>query len=41
MGQNPKVSIGLAVFNGEAYLDQAVQSGLCQSFKDVELIISD
>ena len=37
----PLVSIGLAVFNGEKYLAQAVDSILAQTFKDFELIISD
>jgi len=38
---NPKVSIGLPVYNGEAYLAQAIESVLNQSFADLELIISD
>jgi len=37
----PYVSIGLPVFNGENYLDGAIQSILSQSFTDFELIISD
>ena len=37
----PKVSIGLAVYNGEKYLDEAIRSILAQTFKDFELIISD
>jgi glycosyltransferase involved in cell wall biosynthesis len=37
----PKVSIGLAVYNGERYLEQAVDSILAQTFTDFELIISD
>ncbi len=37
----PKVSIGLAVYNGEKYLKQAVDSILTQTFRDIELIISD
>lgn len=37
----PKVSIGLAVYNGEAYLAQAIESILAQTFTDYELIISD
>jgi glycosyltransferase involved in cell wall biosynthesis len=36
-----KVSIGLPVFNGENYLEAAVDSILAQTFKDFELIISD
>lgn len=35
------VSVGLPVFNGEAYLAEALDSLLAQSFTDFELIISD
>jgi glycosyltransferase involved in cell wall biosynthesis len=38
---NPKVSIGLAVYNGEEYLQEAIDSILAQTFTDFELIISD
>ncbi len=41
MEHTPKVSIGLAVYNGEDYLDEAIQSILNQTFTDFELIISD
>jgi glycosyltransferase involved in cell wall biosynthesis len=41
METRPKVSIGLAVYNGEQYLEQAVDSLLAQTFTDFELIISD
>lgn len=41
MDTTPKVSIGLAVFNGEKYLEEAVDSILAQTFTDFELIISD
>lgn len=37
----PKVSIGLAVFNGEPYLRESIESILAQTFTDFELIISD
>ena len=37
----PKVSIGLPVFNGDEYLEKAIQSILGQTFTDFELIISD
>jgi glycosyltransferase involved in cell wall biosynthesis len=37
----PKVSIGLAVFNGEPYLRESIESLLAQTFQDFELIISD
>jgi glycosyltransferase involved in cell wall biosynthesis len=37
----PRVSIGLPVFNGENYLEKAIQSILNQTYTDFELIISD
>lgn len=37
----PVVSIGLPVFNGERYLENAIESLLSQSFGDFELIICD
>jgi glycosyltransferase involved in cell wall biosynthesis len=37
----PRVSIGLPVYNGENYLEAAVESLLLQDFRDFELIISD
>ncbi len=40
-GQNPRVSIGLPVFNGANYVGQALDSILRQTFEDFELIISD
>ena len=36
-----KVAIGLPVYNGERYLDKAIDSLLNQTFTDFELIISD
>src|SRR5262245_40295511 len=41
MRKHPLVSIGLAVYNGEEYLSDAISSILAQSFTDFELIISD
>lgn len=38
---NPKVSIGIPVFNGEKYLSTALDSILAQTFTNFELIISD
>jgi glycosyltransferase involved in cell wall biosynthesis len=38
---NPRVSIGLAVYNGENYIREAVDSILNQTFTDFELIICD
>ena len=37
----PRVSIGMPVYNGQAYLAHAIESVLGQSFADLELIISD
>ncbi|HUI06157.1 MAG TPA: glycosyltransferase family 2 protein [Verrucomicrobiae bacterium] len=37
----PRVSVGLPVYNGERYLDEALKSLLCQTFRDFEIIISD
>jgi glycosyltransferase involved in cell wall biosynthesis len=39
--KNPRVSIGLPVYNGENYLAEAIDSILAQTFEDFELIISD
>jgi glycosyltransferase involved in cell wall biosynthesis len=40
-GSKVSVSIGMPVYNEERYLEQALQSLLCQSVEDFELIISD
>ena len=37
----PKVSIGLPVYNGEDFLEEAVDSILAQTYADLELVISD
>ena len=37
----PRVSIGLPVFNGENFLEEALDSILAQTYRDFELIISD
>src|SRR4051794_21949091 len=37
----PRVSIGLPVFNGDDFLEQAIESLLGQTFTDFELLISD
>lgn len=36
-----RVSIGLPVYNGEAFVAEAVRSVLDQTYRDIELIISD
>lgn len=42
MDQNkPKVSIGLAVYNGGTFLQEAIDSILAQTYTNFELIISD
>lgn len=42
MNQNqPLVSIGMPVYNGEHFLENALNSILAQTFEDFELIISD
>ncbi|MFZ0544108.1 MAG: glycosyltransferase family 2 protein [Candidatus Promineifilaceae bacterium] len=38
---NPKVSLGLPVYNGDKFVAQAIESVLNQTFTDFELIISD
>ena len=38
---NPKVSIGLPVYNGEPFLSETLDAILAQTFEDFELIISD
>ena len=37
----PKISVGLPVFNAEQYLEQSLRSILSQTFRNFELIISD
>jgi glycosyltransferase involved in cell wall biosynthesis len=39
--RDPRVSIGLPVYNGEKYVGKALDSILGQDFEDFELIISD
>lgn len=42
MSENkPLVSIGMPLYNGQRFLDQALRSLLAQDFKNFELIISD
>ena len=37
----PRVSVGLPVFNGERFIEEALSALLAQTFHDLELIISD
>lgn len=39
--QNPRVSVGIPVYNGENYLAEALDSLLAQTFTDFEIIVSD
>ena len=39
--RQPRVSIGLPVYNGERYLEECLDSILAQTFEDFELIIAD
>jgi glycosyltransferase involved in cell wall biosynthesis len=41
LDRRPKVSIGMPVYNGERFLEQALDSLLSQSFEDFELLIAD
>jgi glycosyltransferase involved in cell wall biosynthesis len=38
---NPRVSIGLPVYNGQQYLQGAIESILAQTYQDFELVICD
>ena len=39
--ENPRVSIGLPVYNGERFVADAIESILSQTYEDLELIILD
>jgi glycosyltransferase involved in cell wall biosynthesis len=41
MSKNPRVSIGLPVYNGEEFIAEALDALLCQSFTDFEIIVCD
>ena len=40
-GRAPRVSIGLPVYNGERYIEEALRSILAQTYADFELIVVD
>jgi glycosyltransferase involved in cell wall biosynthesis len=39
--RSPRVSLGMAVYNGDAFLEEALRSLLSQTYEDFELIVSD
>lgn len=41
MAMLPRVSIGMPVYNGERYLEEALESLFAQTFTDFELVIAD
>lgn len=41
MSMRPQISIGMPVYNGEKFINEAIDSVLAQTFTDFELIISD
>jgi len=41
MSQQPRVCLGLPVYNGERFLEEALQCALAQTLDDFELIVSD
>ncbi len=41
MSAQPRVSVGLPVYNGERYLEESIDSLLGQTYEDFELVISD
>lgn len=41
MSNTPHVSIGVPVYNGEKYIEEALDSALAQSFEDFEVVIVD
>ncbi|MEA3215486.1 MAG: hypothetical protein QOJ19_1642 [Acidimicrobiia bacterium] len=40
-GDRPRITIGLPTYNGERYLEQAIDSILRQDFADFELLVAD
>src|SRR5712671_2230439 len=41
ISKSPRVSIGVAVYNGERFLSKTLDSLLAQTFEDLEIIICD
>lgn len=41
MSEHPRLSIGMPVYNSEAFVEQAIRSLLAQTYRDFELVISD
>ena len=40
-GSRPRVSIGVPVYNGDAFLEETLNGLLAQSFSDFEILVSD
>ena len=40
-GRGPRVTVGMPVYNGEPWLPDAIESILDQTYRDLELVISD
>ena len=40
-GKKPRVSIAVPVYNGENYLEYALETALAQTYADFEIVISD
>ena len=38
---NPKVSIGIPTYNRSSYLKTAIDSALCQTYNNLEIIVSN
>jgi glycosyltransferase involved in cell wall biosynthesis len=41
MSESPRLTIGLPIYNGSAFVDQCIQSIVAQTFRDFELIVCD
>ena len=39
--KNPRVSIGMPVYNSQKYVGEAIEAHLNQTFSDFELIVTD
>ena len=39
MNKSPKVSVIIPVYNGENYVQEAIESALSQTYKNIEIIL--